>query len=486
MGQGRPLHENFIGGTAWLVAQFAGLPTLYFVGYLVLCLNILLFSSLLFRLFPQPVFVGLGTLAFSLYPTDTTQAFLTHSLGLQPSLTFLLLGLHAYLSGWQLFAYPVVVIGCMVTYEPVFPLFLAAPILLKDPAKRHWIRHIALCLAMAGAIYAKRVQLDSSRLSEVKGSPLAASLKNLVVGPLVNLSTLVSRPFEFLFQATASQILAIVFLTLLFTFLTGILHRASREKVDKNPGILKFAISTLLLAYPIMLAVSASEVDGRNSRVHFAAIVGAVLLQTLALTEMFARARAPRSRRLLCLATGLYLSLLLAFGWSVQQDYIEQQVAQRDTWTAILTLVPDLETSTLIVVEHPLVATEGEPPQIKGFSWSSVTILDLMMRSPDDWKAPTVLFVRSFEKGLALDPETGEFLVFDAASLFGVADNGRTPPERTVLLQKTGSGSWRRLATWSRDGKTIKLKPVSDSPPKLEARDCLLKKLLLDPAKVSF
>ena len=39
-------------------------------------------------------FTLIGALVYCLFSADTTQAFITHSLGLQPSLTLLLLAFH--------------------------------------------------------------------------------------------------------------------------------------------------------------------------------------------------------------------------------------------------------------------------------------------------------------------------------------------------------------------------------------------------------
>ncbi|MCA9777414.1 MAG: hypothetical protein KC800_11875, partial [Candidatus Eremiobacteraeota bacterium] len=425
-GQGRPLHENFIGGIAWLVGQVGGLTELYVVGFLIICLNLVLFSLLLKRLHPQPLFVGLGTLLFSLYPTDTTQALLTHNLGLQPSLTFLLVGLHAFLSGWRLVAYPLAIVGCMITYEPVFPIFLAAPILILKAADRHWFRHLALSLAMAGAIFAKRLQLESSRMHEVEGSPLLASLHHLLVGPIVNVRTLLTRPITFLLQASAEELLGVVVLTLLFSGLLRTLVRQSQGSFSKNPGLWKFAVASFYLAYPIMLAIAPTQIDGRGSRVHFAAIVGAVLLQTLALSHLLGLATSALKVNISCLLTGLYLSLLLGFGWSVQRDYVEQQELQRDTWTAVFNLASDLEDSDLIVVEHPLAASQQDPVQVLGFSWNTSLVCTLVVRLERVKKPPTILFIRDLEKDVEVDWGTGEVQVLNPISDHGVVNNART------------------------------------------------------------
>ena len=96
-GHGRPLSDSFISLFSFLGWRVAGLRAVYGIGYLLVALNAILFYALL-RQLGDELLALTGGLAFAVFPADTTQPFLTHSLGLQPSLTFLLLATHVYLS----------------------------------------------------------------------------------------------------------------------------------------------------------------------------------------------------------------------------------------------------------------------------------------------------------------------------------------------------------------------------------------------------
>jgi hypothetical protein len=103
-GQGRPLHHSFIYFFSWLGFKFAGLWGSYLIGYLFTTLNIFLFYGLIRRIASRS-FALLASICYLLFSADVTQAYLTHSLGIQPSITFVLLALHSYLSSKRLLAY---------------------------------------------------------------------------------------------------------------------------------------------------------------------------------------------------------------------------------------------------------------------------------------------------------------------------------------------------------------------------------------------
>ena len=461
-GQGRPLHEIFIFDLSWLAAKIGDLSTVYVVGYLAVCLNIVLFSFLLKRLYPDPLFVTLGTLCYALYPTDTSQAFLTHSLGLQPSLTMLLLGVHAFLSHRYWLAYPLAVIGCVLCYEPVFPLFLAVPLLRTEFSKRQWSGHFLLCLTPALAIFAYRHQLGSSRLAELPDNPILSSAWNLSVGPLVNLKTLVTRPLGLLPELERFEIPGLLGWALLFSLVVRFVQRSSaRTQVPvPPPRITHFAVAALFLAYPIMLAVDAQAVHGRNSRVHFAAIVGAVLTQTLVLNWLIQKMR-NEGKPIFCGVLGCYFALLLGFGWQVQSDYINEQALQKRTWSEVFRLAPDYEIGDLLLIEGlDTVRYHGsDPPHIGGLAWAMTIVPDvLLLKKPGE--SGHVLSVEGFESHLEVDWEN--FDVFCKAQTYRFEKGVRRPADHLILLRKTPSG-WTRLDSLTIGGKQLAVKPKPKS-----------------------
>jgi len=105
--QGRPLHFSFPKIFGYIGFSLSGLRGIYVIGALILTLNAFLFYLLLRRLGSES-FALLGSFAFCLFPADTTRPFLTHAIGYQPSLTFLLIATHLYLSGLKTASYSVI------------------------------------------------------------------------------------------------------------------------------------------------------------------------------------------------------------------------------------------------------------------------------------------------------------------------------------------------------------------------------------------
>jgi hypothetical protein len=87
-GQGRPLHHGLIQFLSKFGYSLNHLQGLYWTGYTITLINIGLFYWLMVRVAKRN-FALIAGLCYVLYSADTTQAYLTLSLGVQPSLTFL-------------------------------------------------------------------------------------------------------------------------------------------------------------------------------------------------------------------------------------------------------------------------------------------------------------------------------------------------------------------------------------------------------------
>ncbi|HCF27336.1 MAG TPA: hypothetical protein DEV81_09075, partial [Cyanobacteria bacterium UBA11049] len=162
-GQGRMLHPSLIQTFSFLGEQLGGLSAIYLFGFCIVATNTILFYYLLKRLYNQPIFVIAGTLTFALFPADTTQAFLTHALGVQPALMLLLIAFHLYISKRRSFTFLsyLCIFTSLFIYEKFFLVFLAAPLLKQSPKslKRELIQHsMLLSGAFIAVAIARRLQ----------------------------------------------------------------------------------------------------------------------------------------------------------------------------------------------------------------------------------------------------------------------------------------------------------------------------------------
>ncbi len=332
LGQGHPLHYTFIYLLTNLGWRLGGIHGLYWLGFCIQAVNICLFYVLLRRIHSQALGV-LGGLAYALYSADTTQAYLTYSLGLHPSLTLLLLAGHAYLSGKKWLSYPLA--GAMLlTYETPFTVFLAFPLLNLRPQRkplRDLMLHVLIVGLMLVAMVVWRKGVGDDRVGGLDlEQAVTVPIVHMIQGTLVSLGTYLYRPLQTL-QSLDMEVAAVtilgfgLFSSLLYQLELGMppefseLLRSSRadlrhawrsivgwkrlwiglpREVQSLLRILAAGLVMLALAYPLTYTVRAYAISGRDTRVHSAGVVGAALALGSFLLLVLWLARTTRWRRM--------------------------------------------------------------------------------------------------------------------------------------------------------------------------------------------
>ena len=199
-GHARPLSNSLIYLLAWLGWRIGELRGIYLLGWAVVALNAALFYALIRRRYPPDVALAAG-LAYVLYSADTTQAFLTHSLGLQPSITIVLLAFNAYLSGWRVLVY---LLGALLlfSYETPYLLLAAAPLVawgFTRRAAREAPLHLAILLALLVAVALLRSAIGEERVTDLSlPAAVATSAEHALLGPIVSLGSYLLRPVQLL------------------------------------------------------------------------------------------------------------------------------------------------------------------------------------------------------------------------------------------------------------------------------------------------
>jgi len=201
-GHARPLSDSLIYIFSHLGWKVGGMWGAYWVGFAIEALNALLFYVLLRRLavdwgLQADRFALIGGLAYVLFAADTTQAFLTHSLGLHPSITLLLLALFFYRKGWL--GYPLAGI-ILFSYETPFLVFLAAPLLENRPWKdvlRRGLLHALIIGLMLLGVFGLRVAVGEGRVADLSTFQMVQiPLLHMFQGPVVSLGTFALRPIQ--------------------------------------------------------------------------------------------------------------------------------------------------------------------------------------------------------------------------------------------------------------------------------------------------
>jgi hypothetical protein len=493
-GQGRPFHPAFIYFFSWLGWRMAGLWGPYLIGYAITAVNIGLFYWLIRRASNRPL-AFLSGLAFVLYAADTTQAFLTHSLGLQPSVLLILLAMHGYLSDWRFSSYTLAFI-VLFGYELPFVIFAAVPLFKPDWNKRllrelflHWL----ILAIMLGSIFALRSYMGEDRVAGLTLQQLAITpLLHMAQGPLVSMGTYALRPIQVL-QAINAEIAVVALLV--FVALIFILRRLdvqpgpdlrtlwqkihSREPLPDTIKMLWHMAVTgtvmLILAYPLTFTVRAYAISGRDTRVHAAGAAGAAILIGCAAYFLLILAYG-RWRWVVNLTLAFFFALMAGYGFVIQSDYVRAWQLQKQFWAELLPLIPDAGDGTVILVDR---AALTDTRQIGANYWNLPRVLMQLYDFPEDMQSvPVVHRLETGWENSLLSPE-GLFRV-DASTAYSVPDYyGEFEPDNVILILSE-DGHLVRRKTITLGGQEYLLKQLTD-PVLPNLPHGFLYNLLLDP-----
>ena len=481
-GGGHPFHPVLIYALAKLGWQLGALQGLYFLGFCLIGLNTVLFFKLVQKL-GGTALAGLAGVGYVVYAADTTQAFLTHSFGIQTALAMILIAFHVYLSGGRAVPYALAA-AAILTYETTFLVFLAAP-LMASSWDRGWRRAYSRHGLVMGMILftdvAVRAAVGEGRVGSLElGQILTVPVVHMIEGPPVALGTYLYRPIQSLSTLDLEKTVVVV---LAGTLLAGILavwrrtpfvtagaqlhpelpsgttSAPSNASWRRLPGWLPqellpliktgaTGLVMLVLAYPLTFTVRAYALSGRDTRVHAAGVIGASLLVG---SVMLAAVRlgGPRGRRtVVALALALWSGLMVSYGLDVQRDYVRAWDLQKEFWTHLVKLIPDVGDGTVILVDPTGLQ---DTRQIGANYWNLPRVLGQLYTFPREWDAiPRVYRMvpgwedRVVTKDLRL--RIDETTTFSPGSTYGVFDTSN------AILIVQGPDGLTRLAEFSETG----------------------------------
>jgi len=481
-GGGHPFHPVLIYVLAKLGWQLGALQGLYLLGYCLIGLNTVLFFKLVQRL-GGTALAGLAGVGYVVYAADTTQAFLTHSFGIQTALAMILVAFHVYLSGGRLVPYALAA-AAILTYETTFLVFLAAPLMVSSwdgEWRRSYFRHALVMGTILLADVAVRVAVGEGRVGSLGlGQILTVPVVHMIEGPPVALGTYLYRPIQSLSTLDIEKTIVVA---LSGTVLVGILtiwrqtpfatvrsqfHPEAPSGTTSAPTktawqrLLEWLPEELLpliktgaiglvmlgLAYPLTFTVRAYALTGRDTRVHAAGVMGASLLVG---SMMLAAVRlgGPRGKRtVVALALALWSGLMVSYGLDVQRDYVRAWDLQREFWTQLVKLVPDVGDGTIVLVDPTGLQ---DTKQIGANYWNLPRVLGQLYAFPREWDAiPRVYrMVPGWEDRVVTEDSRlriDETTTFSPGSTYGVFD-----PSNAILVVQ-GPDGLTRLAEISQAG----------------------------------
>ncbi len=487
---GKPIHLPLIYMLSNVGFRLAGLRGDYLLGFGILTANAWLMYGLLRRLGGQSLAL-VGGLAYCLFSADTTQAFLTHSFGLQPSMTFLLLALHAYLADHRALSYALA-FGTLLTYETVFPVFLAAPMLLPNwgrGMRRHLVWHAVIMGSILAAVAGVRLLVGDRRVSGLSFPGIVTTpLLHMAEGPFVSLGTYFYRLAQAIRGADALSAVAMLAAFVAFgwaigrsrgvqfgdargawtqartaaTGATGRLARLGRmlsalpEPVKRWLRLSAAGLAMVVLAYPLTFTVRAYAISGRDTRVHFAAVAGVSLVVGCIACGLLGWADSAGRKRIAAMGLAAFFALLVGFGFVIQKDYVDAWQLQRNFWSEILPLVPDPAEGTAVLVEP---SGLRDTRQIAANYWNMPRVLGQILRFPTEWEHPPRVYRLTPDWQAHILAGTSE-LQLDGSTTVAPPSTYQTVKAANAILLVSKNGAWvREGGTILIEGAPVGLKP---------------------------
>ena len=498
-GKGHPLHFVLLRSFSWIGWRLGGLPALYIIGFTIVSFSIILYYLLVRRVWGHEIAVFAG-IFFALYSADTTQAFLTHSLELFPSMVFLLIAFHAYLSNREPLAYLSIVLA-LVTYETTFLVFLAAPLLGKHNFGRmsgkEILRHLIVLGIILAAVVFVRVSTGDGRIAELQGASIILTpIRHMIVGTAVSTGSYLLRAVQVLtdLQLVELAALVILFPAVLFTFdrvrpdphnegsaVDSTTRFESPESTSRLQSladsmgerwrrleseklrlfsVLATAILLIVLAYPLTFTTRSFSISGRETRVHFAAAPGVALLWGAGINAF----RSARSRKWVRWAglslVALVLPLTLFFGFRLQRDYAVAWKMENQFWSDLIPLISDASNGDVVIVD-PGVFDDVE--QIGANTWNLPSVLTQLYKFPDSWKQPPVVYrmLRGWASGLAAP--NGDFVLNNLTVTAPGSYYREVPTSAVIFVDHDGDGNMVRMTEIEINGQLHQLKERSDA-----------------------
>lgn len=471
--QGRPIGYLVLGIFSFVGEKLGGLPVIYMTGFAIVTLNAFLFYLLLRRIGTHAMAVT-GALAFALFPADTTQTFLTHSLSLQVSITFLLMATLLYLSGRNVLSY-LTISGSLLTYESPYLVFLAVPLLgdrWDRALAKKLFRHAAILAGIVLVAVIIRIAAGEERVAEMRADipdVLMKIAKAIVIGPAVSMAQFGIAPiravlnWNWLLTVVAGASLAV------FTWMLRRQPLAARVQNAPSSGVRPLPIGQLCLAGLAMLALAyglsfthfpPTATYGRPTSVHLAATLGGSLVFACLGAQFLSLADRFRLRTHAILLLALYFSLVMAYRLLIQDDFKRAWQNQRALWTAAIALLPDITEDTVVFVhgeELPKTAF------ILSYSWADPIILGQLFDFPKQWTQPPRLFVvsRAWPQAMVREGNHLRWMVPDGIEVA----HWETMPDGNLIVLEAGNGRLvRRFGSINTRGVNLNLKSVPADP----------------------
>jgi hypothetical protein len=220
-------------------------------------------------------------------------------------------------------------------------------------------------------------------------------LTNFYLGPSTAVKLFVTHAFDAVRQLGSARVRTPAILAFVAIAALLLLPFRDRRSAGRGGGPLLYplllGLAMFLTAYTFAISPEhypPTAEFGRMTSVHLAASVGASLLFAAVCRWALDVAGRVRLGAPAAVLVAGYFAVLVGFAFVVQRGFVAAHEAQRNYWTKVVRLCPDLEEGTTVLLE-------GRFPNV-GFyvlnsSWSDPLVLANVFQFPPSWKQPPAL-----------------------------------------------------------------------------------------------
>jgi hypothetical protein len=484
---GRPVQECLLWTCGYLGSAFHSIGLLYVLAALLHAASVLMFFRVL-RLRYTAFLAALGALLFAISPLSSIRPYLDGTLWAAPGLMFLFAAILVYARRrYAAASYPLAILS-LLTYEPLFFVFFAAPFVRRG--RKTWRQraiHVSICGLILVAYLVVRRQASESRLMTATAeTPLHVAGEVLlfaVYSAFMSFRSYIYAVFLAVRETSLESLvwgllLALAAVASLLRLPSAGMRRTARIASPRTrwwfARVLAPGLGMILLGYALSYFSNGHRLfyplAGRDTRFSLAAIPGSSLVVAGMLWYPLAICRRRWTRLLAGAGAAAFCLLILLYSFVIQEDYRREWRHMGQLYPEIMQLTPDARTDTLLVIRRQwledttLFPAGARRPSIN----FQVHGLQLgFSRLFEDYPGPKVFVVFSDQWRSRLGLHADGKLYWTDPEVAGSQPDMAAPVERIILLVEQPDGTLKREdAPFSVEGRQLiqALAPGTERP----------------------
>ncbi len=364
--QGRPLWGLLNQTLTWLLGKLPSLTWAYGVIWLMSTVTAVFVYRFLGRFVPRMAAFA-GAIFFVLFPPDTAKIMLMHYVAFPFTTILLIVALTLFLNGrtWAAYAMSAVI---LLTFEPHFLPFLAAPLLFYPTTSRKLLSalalHVGICLGIFTVVMVARSLLAEERISEVLAQPWVVVFRALTA-PFIGVATTLFAMGERVWTVIVNLDLRefVLLMAVSLALAGGLSWIGRRSEGEENGNTNRWDEWFFLVG--LVLAAGAygyrfiddyyppTTTSGRLSALHQPSALGFALAFSC-VVDVVDRSLIKRLawRPLVPCLLGLYFGFLITYFDRIQRnDYVATWAFMRGYWNDLIGQIGDLDGDEALIVD---------------------------------------------------------------------------------------------------------------------------------------